>query len=171
MGKSLIIKGADFSQNAIEQTVVWYNIYSDLVKSIRSSSGTFGQYAPRASAITELGLMGKPINLVKLNIEELPPSGIIRIGTANVTAIDVTPFAYTEIKSYEYIVTEGINTINLNEEITLSEGMTIFVYGLVYYNRAGATSGNTEGFQIVYPDRYPSENIVTPIQFGYKQMG
>lgn len=118
MGKSLIIKGADFSANAIIPTVIsYYNEYDNYV-------GTNGVASPALvgipqSVIEDMGLFGKTIKIVKFHS---PSDTTITMGKATVEGKVITP-----VVSSTYNVTEGINEVRLDNPIILNEGETFFI--------------------------------------------
>ena len=67
MGKSLIIKGADFSENGISTSVTWVAKYPSNILSGETgavvSSNTI--YFPISTEITRLGMVGKTIKYIK----------------------------------------------------------------------------------------------------------
>ena len=122
MGKLLIIKGADFSENAI-LTDKWYNSYEDLQGASNYSASVF---AINPNEIAGLGLIGKSINAVRFHSLKADSTGVhiehIKV-TGNKSAGTVS---YETIKDFGYHPTVlGINEFKLSEPIVFSEGESI----------------------------------------------
>lgn len=74
MGKNLIIKGADFSENAINNKITWYTDVSQLIDvtseggytGVQRKIATYRGYGTRPSQSN--GLLNVPINLIKVYI-------------------------------------------------------------------------------------------------------
>ena len=155
MGKSLIIKGADFSENGISTSVTWVAKYPSNILSGETgavvSSNTI--YFPISTEITRLGMVGKTIKYIKLNAA----------ASGTITVYIITDG--TESDAKDYSVSAGNNIIELETPISITSDSISVGFkgnGIIRYWRASAK----------YPERgwlYASEGIVRiPIDFGYE---
>lgn len=108
MGKKLIIKGADFSLNAIiTDRIIYINDYSDSVLDAPSAFSSSNKFYLKPSEMTRLSLENVSISIVKLYAKT---SGNITIGTTNKT---------TESGVNTYAVQQGVNIVRLVSPITI----------------------------------------------------
>lgn len=111
MGKKLIIKGADFTENGIISGVLtFYNDYSDAVLNGSATFPNSNQFYMLGSDLSRLGLLNKTVRFVKLYAKS---SGTITIGTYSGSGTSVS-----DDNSYQ--VTQGVNIITLRNAITLT---------------------------------------------------
>lgn len=156
MGKSLVIKGADFCANGISTLVTWAAGYSDsiLEGETRRVVNTDQIWRPYDSEVTRLGMVGKTIKYLKLNAAS---AGTITIYKFNLSDSSTS-------QEQQYSVSAGKNIIELSSPITI-ESNTYSVgtkgNGIVRY---WASSAN-------YPARgwqgASGSNVRYPIDFGY----
>lgn len=169
MGKNLIIKGADFSVNAIFVDK-WYNRFANLQGSLEVSVNSV---ICDPQAITALGLIGKPINKVKLYSRNEAP---MRISVCQVTGSrESGEYSYNvdSSLSQDFTVDAGENIINLATPITLSEGQTIYFYSkgrevLTSLNDGDAVNVlSDKGFSYAYSGGWVGAAAKISIMFGY----
>ena len=154
MGKSLIIKGADFSENAIVGSIEWYNEYENLVGTNTTSTSNWMGFDPQA--ITTL-LKNKQIDVIRLYSRS---DSTIKIGTKKILSGEgVTPIeAEIVVPDHEYAVTTGVNEIRLIEPITLGDNETIT---FIQPNGNVLTFNNETvdvGISFISKTRYPIDN-------------
>lgn len=155
MGKSLIIKGADFSENGISTSVTWVaqypsNILSGETNKVVSSDVVF---FPISTEVARLGMVGKTIKYIKLNAA----------ASGTITVYKITNG--TESDAKDYSVSVGNNIIELETPISItSDSVSVGIKGngIVRYWSASAN----------YPARgwqYASGGVARiPIDFGYE---
>lgn len=167
MGKRLIIKGADFSENALF-TEKWYNSV-DSLEGNHSNPSNLKVVDP--IAIDEMGLIGKPVNIVKIYGAE---AGTITIGARTISG-DRTgePVIGEPRNATEHPITIGENIIKLTEPIILSEGESIYIYSspkasvtVNYYTDEEAFI-NSDGWCFAANGTWGAMHIKNPIVFGY----
>lgn len=156
MGKSLVIKGADFSANGISTLVTWAAGYSDSIL-----EGETGRVVdkdticrPYGSEVTRLGMVGKTIKYLKLNAAS---AGTITIYKVNLSDSSTS-------QEQQYSVAAGKNIIELSSPITIgSDTYSVGTKGngIVRYWSSSAN----------YPARgwqgASGANVRYPIDFGY----
>ena len=172
MGKSLIIKGADFSQNAIFASK-WYNEYAD--------DDLDGQKALNAStvvlypaAIDAMGMRGKVVNTIRLYSYKAVS---ISIGSCQASGERDGEYSVTfNDDATLYSLNVGINDIHLETPITLSEGTSLGFKGVGTENKeilavnvhAGSSTESDEyGWTCGYGNAWNGIGIRVPIMFGY----
>jgi len=168
MGKILIIKGADFSENAVF-IQKWYNTVNDLHG---PNNYTASKLAIDPGAINELGLIGKPINQIKLFALS---SAIFNICVATVEGNrEEQTVRYTNLRlENTYSVAEGENLIRLTEPIILTAGETILlqngITNVLTRNDNADSEGfvNADGFCYSFVGKWASIDHKVPIMFGY----
>ena len=169
MGKKLIIKGADFSENAILQDK-WYNTVNDLHG---QSKYTATRLAIDPGAINELGLIGKPINQIKLFALS---AATFSIGVVTVEGSrEEGTVSYREARvDNEYSVVEGENIIILTESIILAANESILLRGgtknVLTRNDDADPEGfvNADGFCYSFTGSWAPIYHRVPIMLGYK---
>lgn len=161
MGKNLIIKGADFSANAIGSTIEWYNEYENLQGSLNAGANWI---TPKPTFIAVFDL----INVIKLYSRN--DNVTITIGKASVSNAGVTPATYEDLGSHEYTLSSGINLIYLVEPIVLQENtnQTIFFTNVKNFMTYNNDSG--EGWPMVITTGWSADKNRVPVMFGYKTL-
>lgn len=156
MGKSLVIKGADFSANGISTLITWCGGYSDSILEGETrkvvSNNTF--WRPYDAEVTRLGMVGKTIKYIKLNAAAA--------GTITVAKVDLSDSSTTQDQNYS--VSAGKNIIELSSPITIgSNSYSVGVKGngiIRYWSSSDA-----------YPERgwktSSSTGARLPIDFGW----
>lgn len=156
MGKSLIIKDADFSANGISTSVGWVGGYPSTILAGEAGkvSANNNITAPIATEVTRLGMVGKTIKYIKINAAS---SGTIGVYTYNTS--DGTTSNQQSIS-----VTSGINILTLPTPIVISSNAVsigIQGNGIVRY-WSNSASYTARGWQ------YAQNGVVRiPIDFGY----
>lgn len=168
MGKTLIIKGADFSANAI-LTNIKYNTVDNFIPTTNIS---FSWIYIDPAAVSYLGLIGKPINTLKFYCNDAITEVKIRkyssIGNRDTDEAPV-PQDMTELQSFSAI--QGINTFVLDQPVVLAQGETLGIQGI--RNKIGYISDSTEsyvdsnGVAIARSDLWYSLKNKFPVEFGY----
>ena len=157
MGKSLVIKGADFSENGISTSATWIAQYpSDIL--IGGSGRVVSSdviFFPIASEVTRLNMVGKTIRFIKLNAAAAGTISVYTIATA-----DGSPSNEQSLS-----VAAGVNILELNMPISInSDAVSVGLKGngIIRY---WAASGS-------YPSRgwlYAEGGAARiPIDFGYE---
>ena len=135
MGKSLVIKGADFSENGIGTLITWAGNYpSNILSGERGkvvSNTTI--YHPITTEVERLGMNGKTIKYIKLNAAAA--------GTITV----YKHISGSDIEEQSLSVSADINIIELPTPITITDNVTsigIKGNGIIRYwsNSASYTS-------------------------------
>lgn len=112
MGKSLVIKGADFSANGISTLVTWCGGYSDSILEGETgrvvSNNNF--WKPYDQEVTRLGMVEKTIKYIKLNAAAA--------GTITVAKVELSDGSATQEQNFS--VSVGKNIIELSSPITIS---------------------------------------------------
>lgn len=141
MGKSIIIKGADFSTNGIRQSVEWYNTFNSLVGN--KTTDTSQTLFLIRSEITFL--LGKTIRYIRLHSRG---NNAIQIGVLKIfSEPGVTPMSYEwKVPQQKYPVVAGVNTILLNQEVVLGTNETIAIHnvgggGVLTFNNSSVNEG------------------------------
>ena len=168
MGKKLIIKGADFSTNAVFVDK-WYNIYNNLQGTTNPS---INYIIADPEAMTALGLFGKPINQIKVYSSS---AGELLIAVCQVTGSRASgEFSYTvdTDTAERFNVVEGENILKLTNTITLSEGQSIYVYSakkltIINDNDTNIVASDS-GWSYAYNTGWFSAKWKMPMMFGYK---
>lgn len=158
MGKSLIIKNADFSENGIptkSRVLTWTMEYSS-EQLIGNSIFGSATYYMLLSEINNFGLTGKYVGAVRLYALK---SGIIKISKVLVSN------AVTIVREFSFTVSEGENTLNLPSLIELTDNVSVGVYGpgILKYNRQGVDIGWKFA---AAPSLSPSSGSSIPIDLG-----
>ena len=154
MGKSLVIKGADFSENGISTLVTWLGQYPSNILAGESgkvvSSNTV--YFPISTEVTRLGMVGKTIKYIKLNAA----------AAGTITVYKVT--SGTSSDNQDYSVSAGNNIIELTTPISItSDSVSVGIKGngIIRY-WSGSASYPARGWQ------YATNGVARiPIDFGY----
>lgn len=134
MGKVLIVKGVDFSPNAIDVVYPdWYIGYNNSVL-IGTNSMASGYFYIRPEEMTRLNLLGKEIKYIKCYASA---EGVINVGVVNNAS---SPAESERGATYSYSVSQGINIIELKEGITLSSTTSMCVSGTVLTYNGSTTS-------------------------------
>lgn len=150
MGKKLIIKGADFSENCIERTVVWYSDYAiqqldSNAINFYSTAGTQNLWAG-AGRIDE-NAANKQVNIIRTKFNTDDPLGndVVadnKYAIFKVSATDLNETATIELVKEFSITAEdiaaGTKTILLDKSITMVPYSSILMIG---YN--GITDAST----------------------------
>ena len=111
MGKKLIIKGADFTENGIISGVVtFYNDYSDAVLNASATFPNDNPFYILSSELSRLGLLNKTIRFVKFYAKS---AGTVSIGTYSGSGSVISGES-------TYQVTQGVNIITLTSSIVLT---------------------------------------------------
>lgn len=169
MGKTLIIKGADFSENAVAKTK-WYNSVTSL-QGINTFTNKKIIVDPVAQELMEL--MGKPVNTVRLYSIS---AGSIDIGIVGVTGSrkEGTITLGEERATHSYDIIEGENEITLIEPIVLEEGECIYLndesHNKITYNNVLDDSTallSENGWCFGIYNRWYAKAGKMPIEFGY----
>lgn len=110
MGKKLIIKGADFSQNGIiSEVITWYNDYSDSVLDANTVFNSDLRLYMLASDLSRVNLLNKTVRYMKLYAKQ---AGIILFSTYSGSGASVSG-------ETQYTVAQGVNIITLASPITI----------------------------------------------------
>jgi hypothetical protein len=156
MGKSLVIKGADFSENGIATLITWAGNYTSAV--LAGESGRVVAHdnliAMISTEVTRLDLVGKTIKYVKLNAASA--------GTLKVYTTDTSSGTGSNEQSFQ--VAQGINIIELTSPIYISSnavGVGVKGNGVVRY-WASSASYPVRGWQ--YAVNGP---VRVPVDFGW----
>ena len=140
MGKSLIIKGADFSQNAIEFTTNWYyHVFSD---KIQEGEGEFvnarrdrgGWMFPEVNE----AIKGKTVNVIKVQPVIAGRFNFYIINSSEIETLTTlpNPCSFIDIKESDIgVITEYV----LSSPISIEEGEAL-VIGDYDENRTEATT-------------------------------
>lgn len=169
MGKKLIIKGADFSANAIAQDR-WYNQY----ESQGTNSNSIKTVAIAPEAVEALGIIGKPINRLKFYAIGNKSNCTIQVATYTGSR-ESGSFDLNYIGEKQYFdISEGENIITLSTPITLSEGQTIVLTDARQLTLANNTTDDTVEFAngngwsyCTDSNGYMAIKLKQPIMFGY----
>jgi hypothetical protein len=178
MGKSLIIKGADFSVNAITSTIAWYNEYTNLVGENTGPAATkFNIYLPYAE-LEGFGMKDHPVEYIKLHVDV---DGLIKVGKVQVN-VDLTDITATDVSITDTLienvfsdVSAGENTLYLPTPITITsadvaaKNIALNIY-VEPRNILRFNDSTGDGWSYWGNSGYTSKYRF-PIQFGYKQMG
>lgn len=159
MGKRLIIKGADFSANALSSLTWYVNIAENLLQGNKLDTYTV-RFRVSAESIATFGLAGKTVNVIKLYAQN---AGTFEIGQATFG----TGASYTGAQTYTCV--QGINTIELSTPLTLSSTQTIYVNGqnvITYWEQVGGDT--TKGWRYLGESSTSPGNSTIPICFGFK---
>lgn len=173
MGKRLIIKGADFSANAIGSTPLyentWYTNQKDKYNSREISTVgivPFNQ-ASKCWALNDSqhsAMRGKPINAIRLM-----PSGFTTLNLYKVSSLS-SPLPSTPAATATFASGSAFIEVRLNQEITLGDGEylafdngayapTINAYDDVdFYRKVGSSEVNV----------YTAGTTLILLDFGYK---
>lgn len=132
MGKSLVIKGADFSANGIQTLVGWVGGYTDanLHQSVTITGDSAYVVAP--SEMSNLNMVGKTIKYIKIYAAA---TGYIKVYKADLST--QPPYSVSNEQTLSVAHT-GIIVIELNTPITISNTVGIALYGkdIVKYKAA-----------------------------------
>lgn len=128
MGKSLVIKGADFSENGIATLITWAGNYpsSILQGESRKVVSNNNLFAMISTEVSRLDMVGKTIKYVKLNAASA--------GTLIVCTTDTSSGTGSNEQSFQ--VSQGINIIELTSPIYISSdavGVGVKGNGVVRY--------------------------------------
>lgn len=169
MGKTLIIKGADFSENAVA-TTRWYNSVTNLQG---ISAFPYKKIIVDPEAQELMGIMGNPVNTVRLYAAV---AGSIDIGIVGVTGSreESTITLGEERATHSYDIIEGENEITLIEPIVLGEGECIYLndklHNKITYNSLASDSTallSANGWCFGIYNRWYVKAGKMPIEFGY----
>lgn len=168
MGKILIIKGADFSENAV-LTNIQYNTVDNFIPTNYIS---FSWIYVDSDAISFLGMIGKPINTIKFYCKE-PATIKIRkynsIGHRDTDNVPV-PSGMTELQIFS--ATQGINTFVLDQPVVLAQGETLSIQGIKdifgYISHSTSSYADSNGVAAGRNDNWYSLSNKFPIEFGYQ---
>lgn len=156
MGKSLVIKGADFSENGIATLIGWAGNYPANI--LQGESGRIVTHdnliAMISTEVTRLDLVGKTIKYVKLNAASA--------GTLKVYTTDTSSGTGSNEQSFQ--VAQGINIIELTSPIYISSnavGVGVKGNGVVRYWTSSANYP-ARGWQYVV-----SGPVRVPVDFGW----
>lgn len=156
MGKSLVIKGADFSANGISTLITWVAGYSDSILQGETGRVVNTDLIPKpySSELTRLGMVGKTIKYLKLDAAS---AGTITIYKVNLSDNSTS-------QEQQYSVAAGKNIIELPSPITIgSDTYSVGTKGngIIRYWSSSAS----------YPARgwqgASGSNVRYPIDFGY----
>ena len=154
MGKSLVIKGADFSENGISTSVTWVAQYPSNILAGESGKVVSNTtvYSPLSTEVARLGMVGKTIRYIKLNAA----------AAGTITVYKVTSGTTSDQKSYS--VSAGNNIIELETPISItSDSVAVGIKGngIIRY-WSGSASFTSRGWT------YNSSGVARiPIDFGY----
>ena len=169
MGKTLIIKGADFSANAVISNIK-YNTVDTFIPTTHVS---YSWIYIDPDAVSALGIVGKPINTIKFYCEEEISEIKIRkyssIGNRDTDEVPV-PSDFTELQSFSAV--QGINTFVLDQPVVLAQGETLGIQGIknkIGYIISEHTSSyvDSNGVAIARSDLWYNLKCKFPIEFGY----
>lgn len=158
MGKRLIIKGANFTQNAIDDALItWFAQYAD---AYMTGNYTFldGGFYMIASEITRLNLTNKQVNYIRVYCAT---SGSIEVGVCNLPS-------HSQGAYHSYNVQAGINTIRLAEPITMTSSTTFYLKGqgiITYWS----TNADSNGWKIGNMGNGNEYNYREPCWVGYAE--
>lgn len=150
MGKKLIIKGADFSENCIEREITWYSDYatqqlSQNAINIYSTGGPQNLWA--GAGRMDENVANKQVNIIRTKFNMSDPQGNTvvadnKYAIFKVSATDLNETATIELVKEFSITAEdiaaGTKTILLDEPITMVAYSSILMVG---YN--GITDATT----------------------------
>lgn len=193
MGKILIIKGADFSQNGIHTSILtWYNDVSNIATSLTSKLTIAGLGSPGGAGLIDSSLQGKPINKIRLYLQT-GGDGSAYIGyTGRVVKAKVgdnIDTAHSSVKDFTVtadnivLIEAGVSdvayvTIDLDSAVTLNTGEALVIeisnetgtYGIVAYKDGITSPTNIIRTSIGTRTYYLETNAPTrqlAIQYGY----
>lgn len=125
MGKSLIIKGADFSENGIATSISWIiGFTNNQLHGERVTTGN-GTLVVAPEDFGTFGLNGKTVKYIKV----YAPNA----GTILVHKISTSSMPYTSVSSQSYGVAQGNNIIELDTPITINSSTSIGIQGANCY--------------------------------------
>lgn len=134
MGKSLIIKGADFSENGIATLIGWVGGYTSEGLSWSSVISGDSVYVVAPSEVTRLNMVGKTIKYIKINAAA---TGYIKVYTANTST--QPPYSVSNEQTIAVPQT-GVVVLELPTPITITNSNSIALYGkgIVHFRSAAA---------------------------------
>ena len=159
MGKSLIIKGADFSENGIATLLRWIIGFTNtqLHGERVASDSAIRLVAPED--FSTFGLSGKTIKYIKV----YAPNA----GTISVHEISTAATPYTSVGSQSYSVAQGNNIIELSTPITINSSTSIGVQGPGCYSYWRASVSGHAGWRYYQAGTTePISTALLPIDFG-----
>lgn len=160
MGKNLIIKGADFSENGIATLISWSAGYTNTnLHGERTITSTY-VYCPTKSELQRLGLTGKAVKYIKLYA--------VSAGTITVYKTDCSSTPYSASDPHTYSVMAGMNIIELDSPITITSAVGLAIQGanvLTYWRNA--ESYPSKGWVYLIADSTTEPSAVRiPVDFG-----
>lgn len=132
MGKKLIIKGADFSEVAVEVGVVRNFIYNISDAQMSGASDLWNHSSGGFSVLDQSALQGKTIDGVRLNVHT---AGTVKIYKA--TAVNPKSMSAMTLVSSMTARSEGIQNIDFDTPVSLGAGE------FIVFGDANNVGGNT----------------------------
>lgn len=159
MGKSLIIKNADYSAYALPK-ITWLVKLKD--SNLVGTNDFATNYKARmvSNELTRTGLVGKTINVIRVYATT---NGIIKVGNASFASKP----EFSNVQSYE--VVQGYNTIILDTPLSFSSSLSFYVENLnacITYN-ANVQYDLNKGFKFNNSGTGQGTASRIPMDFGY----
>lgn len=163
MGKSLVIKGADFTTNGIQTLVGWVGGYTD--ENLHQPNTITGDniYIVAPAEITRLNMIGKTIKYIKIYAVA---TGYIKVYKADLS----TQPPYSVSNEQTIAVTQtGINVVELNTPITISSSNGIALVGKNIITYAMSATSNPEKGWLYFVANAGTEisSVRIPVDWGY----
>lgn len=156
MGKRLILKGADFSDNGFPvHNYQWANWYNNFEGEVVSTSNNKTYIIP--SEIVRLGMNSLTVKCVYLYASQ---DGVVGIGEA--TPGDTPSYD----KEHTYTVTQGMNLIELDEPVTLDGSNSIYVIGFGVFTLNGKVGSDVSKGWLFAASGTTGGTSRIPIAFG-----
>lgn len=139
MGKSLIIKGADFSANAVK-VLTWFIIENDTYGSGASTNvpASFAAYCP----LSGTALQGKAINCIKLKAATAGTITLVKVSSNDASGV-ATPIATITIDADDI----GNNVIKYFDDVQIGANDW---FGIMATTDTGQFKYNPSGFDSNY---------------------
>lgn len=163
MGKKLIIKGADFSESAVQPEISWYTNFEPYIGSITMNVFVHWGYSISTSANN---LAGKPINIIKIWCKSDAPTGTFAVRKIiNGVVSMVCEFNFTNDDS-----SAGYKIIPLGQTILLGNNDNIIVGQVNTSSESKAPIGyapgvNTRG-DCLYYDGSSMQSLGSSVSVG-----
>ena len=117
MGKSLILKDTDFSDNALPK-ITWFVELTDANLVGNTAFATNYKARMVSDELTRTGLKGKTINVIKVYATT---AGVIKVGNASFASTPV----FSNVQTYN--VVQGYNTIVLTTPLSFSSSLSFYI--------------------------------------------
>lgn len=132
MGKKLIIRGADFSENGISKTIEWYSDKSNKSKSVNysySGSSSLDKWA--GAGVSNSDLIGKRVNVIRtfFNPDGLTTDAPYAVYHVKANALQ-TLAEVSLVKSFNLTsedIANGSVIVHLDNSYTIGEFETLFI--------------------------------------------